>query len=120
MKNHKNYGKVLLDYASKYRVALATSLLTWAVTWSSCSYSPPVERPVPKAPYPKELVVKKLECREYPVGGVTMSDGNKSIFLGQADGSFRRLDDIYDEKDHTTRLERNTEKAGLETQLGIK
>ena len=119
MNTHYIYDQ-LRSYAYKCRWTLGAVALTWAVTWSSCSYSPPVERPVPKAPYPKELILKKLEGKEYPVGGVTMSDGNRFIFIGDKDGKFRGLDDIYDETDHKTKLERNTEKVGLEAELGIK
>ena len=119
MNTHNIYGQIK-NYAYKNRWTLGAVALTWAVTWSSCSYSPQVEKPVPKAPYPKELIVKKVEDREYPVGAVTMSDRSRFFFLWQPDGSFRGLDDINNERDQKTQLERHTEKVGLESQLGIK
>jgi hypothetical protein len=119
MNTHDIYDQ-LRSYAYKNRWTLAAVALTWAVTWGSCSYSPQVERSVPKAPYPKELIVKKVDGREYPVGAVTMSDRNRFIFLGQPDGSFRGLDDINNEEDQKTQLQRHTEKIGLESELGIK
>lgn len=119
-----NYRMIMPEnmerYFLKYKSYIAVALLSSFLTWSSCSFSSSKSNKDIPEPVPKELVVKAIKEREYPIAGITMSTGKKHVFIGQKDGSYRNIDDMFDEQENNSRIEQMREKSSLEDELGLK